>query len=172
MADVVVDDKQGILLTTQNEQIMQKATSMEEEYMALLKELEEVRAENQRLQEQIKKTVKAASNAERAAAEAARAHAKMVETLTETMRENNALTIDRDMWKARAQRATAQAETFANANGYAYDIPTSLGTLHVTEDEARAIRKAIARLHHPDSGGNAERMKMWNAALDRIERRP
>lgn len=140
--------------------------------MSLLKDLEEVRAENQRLQDQLKKTVKAASNAERMAAEATRAHAKMVETLTETMRENNALTIDRDMWKARAQRATAQAETFANDNGYAYDIPVTLGIPHITEDEAGAIRKAIARLHHPDSGGNAERMKLWNAALDRIERHP
>jgi hypothetical protein len=31
-----------------------------------------------------------------------------------------------------------------------------------------AIRKAMARLHHPDVGGDPERMKAWNAALDRI----
>jgi hypothetical protein len=42
--------------------------------------------------------------------------------------------------------------------------------MQITEEEARVIRKAIARLHHPDSGGDAERMKLWNASLDRIER--
>ncbi len=36
-------------------------------------------------------------------------------------------------------------------------------------DEARAIRKAIARLHHPDVGGDEQRMKAWNVVLDKYE---
>jgi hypothetical protein len=35
--------------------------------------------------------------------------------------------------------------------------------------EARAIRKAMARLHHPDLGGNEQRMKAWNVVLDKFE---
>ena len=35
--------------------------------------------------------------------------------------------------------------------------------------EVGAIRKAMARLHHPDTGGDAERMKAWNAALDPLD---
>jgi hypothetical protein len=36
--------------------------------------------------------------------------------------------------------------------------------------DTRAIRKAMARLHHPDVGGNPDRMKAWNATLDRMIR--
>ena len=35
--------------------------------------------------------------------------------------------------------------------------------------EAAAIRKAMARLHHPDVGGDEQRMKAWNVALDKYE---
>lgn len=142
---------------------------MEQDAASLLAELEEAYATNRRLHDQLRKAIKASEHAERAAAEAVRAHNKMVETLTETMRENTALTIDRDMWKARAQRLNnhMMEETVSSVQ----DLAAMFGMPHVTEDEARAIRKAVARLHHPDSGGNAERMKMWNACLDRIERR-
>jgi chromosome segregation ATPase len=147
--------------------MIHETASTEQEYRLLLQEIEELREENRKLQDQLKKANKAVTNAERAASEAARAHNKMVETLTETMRENNALTIDRDMWKARAQRASAQTES----NDYPYNIRLPFSIPDISEDEAGVIRKAIARLHHPDFGGNAERMKMWNAALDRLERR-
>jgi hypothetical protein len=43
-------------------------------------------------------------------------------------------------------------------------------TIDLTPAEVGAIRKAMARLHHPDTGGDAERMKAWNAALDPLER--
>jgi chromosome segregation ATPase len=132
----------------------------------LLEELESARETNRKLQDQLKKAVKAAANAERASAEALRAHTRMVETLTETMRENTALSIERDMWENRARRALAQMEEHPG-----FDMPASLGVIHITDAEVKAIRKAVARLHHPDSGGDAERMKMWNASLDRIERR-
>lgn len=45
---------------------------------------------------------------------------------------------------------------------------TLLG-LDLTPDEAAAIRRAMARLHHPDVGGDERRMKAWNAALDRFD---
>lgn len=115
-------------------------------------ELAEAHAMNRGLLRQLKK-------AQEAAGEASRAHAKMVATLTETMRENTALTIERDMWKARALKQE-QSEPEG----------IDIGGLHgqITEEEANAIRKAIARLHHPDAGGDAERMKARNAALDRL----
>lgn len=133
--------------------------------MSLQEELEAAQEINRRLQDQLKKAVKAAANAEQASAEALRAHTKMVETLTETMRENSALSIERDMWMARAKRINPQVEVPT------VDLTASIGIVDIREDEARAIRKAIARLHHPDSGGDAERMKLWNACLDQLERR-
>jgi regulator of replication initiation timing len=159
-------------MTTQhgkNTAALEGDTNAEYNLEELVTELAAAREENRKLQDQLKKTVKAASNAERASAEALRAHTKMVETLTETMRENTALTIERDMWQARARRAAAQAQAAEQVP--VYDIRSSLEVADITEAEVRAIRKAIARLHHPDAGGNAERMKMWNASLDRLERR-
>lgn len=142
----------------------------EEEYLLLLHELEAAQTANDRLRDQLKKALKATEQAERSAAEARRAHSKMVETLTETMRENTALTIERDMWRVRAQRNHPAADPPPPPPGYAgYDLRTLVGIDRVSEDEVKAIRKAMARLHHPDSGGDAERMKQWNAALDRVE---
>jgi len=129
----------------------------ERERELLVHELEEAHTMNRGLLRQLKK-------AQIAAEEAARAHAKMVVTLTETMRENTALTIERDMWRDRALKAGVEMDA---------PSPIDLGALvgAITEDEANIIRKAMARLHHPDAGGDMERMKAWNAALDRIERR-
>ena len=95
--------------------------------------------------------------------EIARAYNKTVANLTEIARQNTileheraVLEHDRDLWRARAEQ-TAQ--------------PLGIGglTLDLTPDEVGAIRKAMARLHHPDAGGDAERMKLWNAALDPLE---
>lgn len=41
--------------------------------------------------------------------------------------------------------------------------------LDVTPTEAKVIRKAMARLHHPDVGGDEQRMKVWNAVLDQLD---
>lgn len=127
------------------------------EFEALQRELSEAHAMNRGLLRQLKK-------AQEAAAEAQRAHAKMVTTLTETMRENTTLSIERDTWKARAQRHDLHEDSDF------YGAPVDIRALaeQITEDEANAIRKAIARLHHPDLGGDPERMKAWNAALDRV----
>lgn len=124
----------------------------------LRRELESAQSMNRKILRQLKQ-------AQESAAEALRAHAKMVSTLTETMRENIALTNERDIWKARAlKKGTCEEHTPS-------DIHAVLGIDRITETEARAIRKTMARLHHPDAGGDPERMKEWNAALDHIEHR-
>jgi hypothetical protein len=88
--------------------------------------------------------------------EIARAYNKTVANLMDITRENALLEHERDMWKSRADGAAA---------------PISLGglTLDLTPAEVSAIRKAMARLHHPDAGGDVERMKAWNAALDPLD---
>lgn len=124
----------------------------------LRRDLAEARAASRNLQRQVQKL-------EEVAAEAQRAHAKMVATLTETMRENTILTGERDMWR---QRATRRSEDEEEQPRSAVDLSVLAG--QITDAEANAIRKAMARLHHPDVGGDPERMKQWNAALDRLVR--
>jgi chromosome segregation ATPase len=95
--------------------------------------------------------------------EIARAYHKTVANITEIARQNTmlehdrvVLEHDRDLWKARAECAAPAV----GIRGL---------TLDLTLAEIGAIRKAMARLHHPDAGGDAERMKLWNAALDPLE---
>jgi hypothetical protein len=89
-------------------------------------------------------------------AEIARAYDKTVANLMEITRENAQLERERDMWRARAEGSA---------------LPFKIGgaTLELTAAEVSAIRKAMARLHHPDTGGDLERMKAWNVALDPLE---
>jgi predicted secreted Zn-dependent protease len=91
-------------------------------------------------------------------AEISRAYTKTVANLVEAMRENTALTRECELLRAQVN---------SQANG----VDPQLGTLDVqlTAAEVGAIRKAMARLHHPDAGGDIERMKVWNATLDRLE---
>jgi hypothetical protein len=132
------------------------------EYELLRRELAEAHVENRSLRRQLEKTLTAVT-------EAQRAHAKMVATLTETMRENTLLTNDRDMWRHRATRLEAGLSADPPGDQLPpIDISGLAG--QISDDEVNAIRKAMARLHHPDVGGNPDRMKAWNAALDRILR--
>jgi hypothetical protein len=87
-------------------------------------------------------------------AETARAYNLTVANLVEATRQSAQLEHERDMWKARAEGHAA---------------PFTAGTLTLTPAEISAIRKAMARLHHPDTGGDIERMKLWNATLDPLE---
>jgi hypothetical protein len=129
----------------------------ERENELLRHELDEAHKLNRGLLRQLKK-------AQESAAEAQRAHAKMVATLTETMRENMNLANERDTWKARALRGAGDHDE----PGELPDLGSLFG--RITEEEANAIRKAMARLHHPDTGGNPDRMKVWNSMLDRYDR--
>jgi post-segregation antitoxin (ccd killing protein) len=87
-------------------------------------------------------------------AETARAYNLTVANLVEATRQNAQLEHERDMWQARAE---GQGTSF------------TVGALTLTPAEVGAIRKAMARLHHPDTGGDVERMKLWNAALDPLD---
>jgi hypothetical protein len=87
-------------------------------------------------------------------AETARAYNLTVANLVEATRQSAQLEHERDMWKTRAEGQAA---------------PFTAGTLTLTPAEISAIRKAMARLHHPDTGGDVERMKLWNATLDPLE---
>jgi hypothetical protein len=87
-------------------------------------------------------------------AETARAYNLTVANLVEATRQSAQLEHERDMWKSRAEGKAA---------------PFMVGALTLTPAEVGAIRKAMARLHHPDAGGDIERMKLWNAALDPLE---
>jgi hypothetical protein len=88
--------------------------------------------------------------------EMARAYNKTVANLMEITRENALLEHERNAWQARAE-----------GKGPHFEIGAGIGEL--TQAEISAIRKAMARLHHPDTGGDADRMKAWNAALDPLE---
>ncbi|EFO80197.1 hypothetical protein OSCT_1931 [Oscillochloris trichoides DG-6] len=128
------------------------------EYALLRHELNEAHVQNRSLRRQLEKALSAV-------AEAQRAHAKMVQTLSETMRENMLLTNDRDMWQHRAQRLAAGLTADPE---YAPQLNLTGLAGQISEDEINAIRKAMARLHHPDVGGNPDRMKAWNSTLDRL----
>lgn len=130
------------------------------EYDLLRRELAEAQALNRGLRRQLEKALQSAN-------EAQRAHAKMVATLTETMRENTTLANERDVWRNKAQRLEAGLSAEPGGERPVIEIGALAGQL--TEDEVNAIRKAMARLHHPDVGGDPERMKAWNAALDRLD---
>lgn len=88
--------------------------------------------------------------------ETTRAYNLTVANLMEATRENAQIAREVEEWKARAER-TPYGATLG-------DLP-----LRLSAEEVGAIRKAMARLHHPDHGGDPERMKHWNAILDPLE---
>ena len=108
-------------------------------------------------QKTIRSLLRQISQEQARCSEISRAYHMTVANLVEVTRENATLAHERDLLKARVEGAPA---------------PFKLGasTLELTPAEIGAIRKAIARLHHPDTGGNPDRMKLWNAALDALER--
>jgi chromosome segregation ATPase len=88
-------------------------------------------------------------------AETTEAYTKTVSNMVEIARENALLTHELERFK-RSARATPS-------------VSLSYPDLDITPNEAKAIRKAMARLHHPDVGGDEQRMKVWNALLDRLD---
>lgn len=89
-------------------------------------------------------------------AELVRAYNLTVTNLMEVTRENTLLMRERDQWKTRAERGN-RSFNFSHT------------TIELTPAEVSAIRKAMARLHHPDLGGDGERLKTWNTILDPLE---
>lgn len=81
------------------------------------------------------------------------AYNKTVANMVTIVQEN--LTLSNEL--ERLKRQNRQAE-------YSYGL-----TITPLPHEARAIRKAMARLHHPDVGGDEQRMKAWNVVLDKFD---
>ncbi|MFM7679382.1 MAG: hypothetical protein ACKO83_11100 [Roseiflexaceae bacterium] len=84
-----------------------------------------------------------------------RAYEQMKQNIIEINREHVQIERERDMWRMRAEHHGV----------ITYDTFPLLKS-----DEVNAIRRAMARLHHPDHGGDTERMKQWNKFLDQIEK--
>jgi chromosome segregation ATPase len=88
-------------------------------------------------------------------AETTEAYTKTVNNMVEIARENALLAHELERFKRSARAMPA--------------VSLSYPDLDITPTEAKAIRKAMARLHHPDVGGDEQRMKVWNALLDRLD---
>ncbi len=115
----------------------------------LERDLAEARTEIRRLTRELKKE-------QQRLAETAEAYSKTVTNLVRTVHENTVLRYEYERLKHRAPE------------GGKHSGPQVLG-INITRIEVAAIRKAIARLHHPDVGGDAARMQAWNVALDELE---
>ena len=112
-------------------------------------ELSEAQAELRRLGRELKKEKQKLT-------ETSEAYAKMVSNLVKTVHENTVLRYECERLK---RHHTEVEET---------PLPNVLG-FELTRAEVAAIRKAVARLHHPDAGGDIGRMQAWNVMLDKIE---
>lgn len=85
------------------------------------------------------------------------AYEQMKSNIMEMNREFAMIERERDMWRQRAEHNGSIEWT---------DVFPQL-----TSDEISAIRRAMARLHHPDQGGDSNRMKEWNKILDKLDKK-
>jgi regulator of replication initiation timing len=107
-------------------------------------------------QTEIRRLTRALKKEQQRLAETAEAYNKTVSNLVRTVHENTVLRYEYERLK---QRTPDPEERPA---------PNILG-INITRAEIAAIRKSIARLHHPDVGGDAARMQTWNVILDQLE---
>src|SRR5690348_9768776 len=121
---------QELRVTTKYDRFHDSAQAFEADPAELQHDLEEAHKTIRGLLRQIDKTQARYS-------EIARAYNKTVANLMEITRENALLEHERNMWHARAEGIAP---------------PPNLGTglPELTPAEIGAIRKAMARLHHPD----------------------
>ena len=114
----------------------------------LERDLAEAQAQIRRLTRDLKKE-------QQRLAETSEAYTKTVSNLVRTVHENAVLRYEYERLKRNTPDEQCPA---ANPFGIA-----------LTRVEIAAVRKAIARLHHPDAGGDARRMQEWNVTLDQLE---
>lgn len=81
------------------------------------------------------------------------AYEQMKQNIIEMNREYAIVEREREMWRMRAEQAGIHWND---------QLPS------LDEAEINAIRRAMARLHHPDQGGDSNRMKQWNKLLDEM----
>lgn len=89
-------------------------------------------------------------------AETSEAYTKTVTNMVTVARENAILSHELE----RLKRSAKSSGALLGGAGLPIDL---------TPAEAGVIRKAMARLHHPDVGGDEQRMKRWNVVLDCYE---
>lgn len=116
----------------------------------LERELTDIQKANRELRRLLEKT-------QQQLAETSRAYNKTVENMLAIIRENNELTMECERLRWNAHHPHVQFHA-----GF-HNLP------RINPEEASVIRKAMARLHHPDVGGDTQRMQYWNAVLDAIE---
>ncbi|WP_110518952.1 hypothetical protein [Herpetosiphon llansteffanensis] len=129
----------------------EEAYQVDREYKRMERELQEAKVANRELRRRLEKVQQQLN-------ETSNAYNKTVKNMLDMIRENNELTVEceRLRWySGRYDSEQIRVET--------KQLPK------LSPDEARAIRKAMARLHHPDIGGSIERMQLWNSLLDQIE---
>lgn len=107
-------------------------------------------------QSQVRRLTRELKKEKQRLAETAEAYTKTVTNLVRTVHENTVLRYEYERLKKQAPECDERPG------------PNVLG-INLTRIEIATIRKAIARLHHPDVGGDAARMQAWNVALDRLE---
>jgi hypothetical protein len=123
-----------------------------------------LQAELEEVQKNIRALVRQLSKEQSRHHEIVRAYNLTVTNLTEMSRENAALTRERDQWRARAEGRPIPTSTPSATREVRSPFPPLSG------DEVRAIRKAVARLHQPETTApDTERMKLWNSILDPLE---
>ena len=112
-------------------------------------ELSEAQAEVRRLARDLKKESQRLT-------ETSEAYSKMVANLVRTVHENTVLRYECERMKR-------------NGSGTDDQSILAMFGFDLTRSEVAAIRKAIARIHHPDAGGDIGRMQAWNVMLDKLE---
>lgn len=105
----------------------------------------------------IRRLEREARKAEARYQELARAYQKTVSNLVKVTGTCARLEHERDQWREHVERGPA-------ATGIGAGGP------RLSRREVATIRKAMARLHHPDVGGDPHRMRAWNTFLDELER--
>jgi chromosome segregation ATPase len=116
----------------------------------LQRQVSEAQAECKRLSRELRKE-------QARHAETTEAYTKTVNNMVDIARENALLSHEVERLRRNTPRTSREASSI-NLHG-----------INITSSEAKAIRKAMARLHHPDVGGNEQRMKVWNAVLDLLD---
>ncbi len=107
-------------------------------------------------QSQVRRLTRELKKQQQRLSETADAYNKTVANLVRTVHENNVLRYECERLKRHTPKEAERG------------VAELLG-MSVTRLEIAAIRKAIARVHHPDVGGDVERMQAWNVALDKLE---
>ncbi|GAC1639653.1 MAG: hypothetical protein NVS4B8_06640 [Herpetosiphon sp.] len=117
----------------------------------LERELSDLRLSMRSLARQLRKT-------EARYAEIEQAYVKTVANLVHTTQENMSLRHECE----RLRRSVDAKPSYS-------PLSDAVFGLHLTLPEIAAVRKAMARLHHPDVGGDVQRMQAWNVALDILQ---